>query len=85
MTLNAAVPNEFLLICEKLTNAHWVKRLGGVAINALESHARLARAAGITVEIVREGGAMDLGDALRAQVLTRAHSIAWPRTKWSMP
>lgn len=60
------------LICEKVTSAHWVKRLGGVAISALESHARLARAAGITVEIVREGGAMDLGDALRAQVLRRA-------------
>jgi EAL domain-containing protein (putative c-di-GMP-specific phosphodiesterase class I)/CheY-like chemotaxis protein len=60
------------LICEKVTSAHWVKRLGGVAISALESHARLARAAGITVEIVREGGAMDLGDALRAQLLTRA-------------
>lgn len=47
----------------------WVKRMGGVAISALESHARLAKAAGIVVQIVREGGAMDMGDALRAQVL----------------
>ncbi|MDD2047806.1 EAL domain-containing protein [Pseudomonas putida] len=60
------------LMSEKVTSAHWVKRLGGVAISALESHARLARAAGISVEIVREGGTMDLGDALRALLLTRA-------------
>lgn len=60
-----------LLIGEKIGSTRWIKRLGGVAISALESHARLAQAVGITVQIIREGGAMDLGDALRAQVLTR--------------
>ncbi|KPH00191.1 diguanylate phosphodiesterase [Pseudomonas sp. RIT-PI-q] len=51
-------------VCAK----HWIKRMGGVPISSLESHARLARAAGIVVEILREGGAMDLCDALRALV-----------------
>lgn len=59
---------------EKDASAHSVKRLGGVAISALESHARLARAAGIAVEIVRKGAALDLGDALRALLVTRARS-----------
>lgn len=49
----------------------WVKRMGGVAVSALEAHARLARAAGITVEILRDVTPLDLGDALRAAVLTR--------------
>lgn len=49
----------------------WVKYIGGVTIKALESHARLARVAGIHVEILREGGALDLGDALRATMLIR--------------
>lgn len=50
----------------------WIKHMGGVAVSALESHARLARAAGILVEILREGVTVELGDALRAVVLTRA-------------
>ena len=56
---------------ERSAKPLWVKYMGGVAVSALESHARLARAAGIFVEIVREGGTLDLGDALRATVLTR--------------
>ncbi|WP_095169692.1 EAL domain-containing protein [Pseudomonas sp. Irchel 3H3] len=52
----------------------WVKCMGGVTVSALESHARLARAAEIHVEILREGGALGLGDALRAVVLTRVKS-----------
>lgn len=73
-TLNPApqvIDDQVSLICEKVTRAHWVKHLGGVAISALESHARLARAAGIAVEIVRESTALDLGDALRTLVQTR--------------
>lgn len=54
------------------TQQRWIKHMGGVAISALESHARLARAAGILVEILREGATLELGDALRAVVLTRA-------------
>ncbi|MDD0987219.1 MULTISPECIES: EAL domain-containing protein [Pseudomonas] len=54
------------------TQQFWIKYMGGVAISALESHARLARAAGILVEILREGATLELGDALRAVVLTRA-------------
>ncbi|MHC8380952.1 EAL domain-containing protein [Pseudomonas sp. LB3P14] len=53
---------------ESVSGQHWIKRMGGVPISSLESHARLARAAGIVVEILREGGGMDLGDALRALV-----------------
>lgn len=54
------------------TPQRWIKHMGGVAISALESHARLARAAGILVEILREGATLELGDALRAVMLTRA-------------
>ncbi|MFC6299261.1 EAL domain-containing protein [Pseudomonas spelaei] len=53
---------------DSVLGKHWIKRMGGVPISSLESHARLARAAGIVVEILREGGGMDLGDALRALV-----------------
>lgn len=54
----------------------WIKYMGGVAVSALESHARLARTAGISVEILREGATLALGDALRAVVLTRAQPDA---------
>ncbi|QJI30308.1 EAL domain-containing protein [Pseudomonas sp. ADAK18] len=76
-TLNAPVR----VIDEKRTFAQqepghqlWIKHMGGVSISALESHARLARASGIQVEILREGGTLDLDDALRAVLLTRAQS-----------
>ncbi|MCF5230687.1 EAL domain-containing protein [Pseudomonas sp. WS 5532] len=54
----------------------WIKYMGGVAVSALESHARLARTAGISVQILREGATLALGDALRAVVLTRAQPDA---------
>jgi EAL domain-containing protein (putative c-di-GMP-specific phosphodiesterase class I) len=59
---------------ERPTNQLWIKRVGGVAVSALESHARLARAAGIQVAILREGGGLDLDDALRAAMLDRTQS-----------
>ena len=59
----------------------WIKYMGGVAISALESHARLARTAGISVEILREGSSLALGDALRAVVLTRTRPDATSQTK----
>jgi EAL domain-containing protein (putative c-di-GMP-specific phosphodiesterase class I) len=58
------------------TSPLWIKYMGGVAVSALESHARLARTAGISVQILREGASQALGDALRAVVLTRAHPDA---------
>lgn len=61
-----SLPRE--VTCDQL----WIKRMGGVAISALESHARLARAAGIDVVVVRDSGAMDLGDALRTLVATQS-------------
>ncbi|MFO2463019.1 EAL domain-containing protein [Pseudomonas sp. 15FMM2] len=54
----------------------WIKYLGGITIGALESHARLARAAGVFVEILHEGATQDLGDALRTVLLTRAQPDA---------
>lgn len=53
-------------------NQLWVKHMGGVAVSALESHARLAKASGILVKILREGATEDLGDALRTVLLTRS-------------
>lgn len=46
--------------------------MGGVAISALESHSRLAQSAGISVQILRDGGPLELGDALRTVLLTLA-------------
>lgn len=42
----------------------WCRQLGGVSLNALASHARLARAAGLRVEIVGEAAADGLREAL---------------------
>ena len=56
------------------TNQFWIRHIGGVAVSALESHARLARTAGILVEILRDGTPLELGDALRAVMLTRAEA-----------
>lgn len=50
----------------------WTKYMGGVAVTALESHARLARGVGIHVEILREDGPLALEDALRASMLIQA-------------
>ncbi|SDV01976.1 EAL domain-containing protein [Pseudomonas mucidolens] len=74
-TLNAqvcVVDETRSLLNERLTNQLWIKHVGGVAVSALESHARLARAAGVQVAILREGGGLELDDALRAVMLTRA-------------
>lgn len=54
------------------TNQLWIKHMGGVTVSALESHARLAKAAGVSVEILREGVTEDLWNALRSVLLARA-------------
>ena len=58
--------------CEAPAKQLWVKHMGGVAISALESHSRLAQSAGISVQILRDGGPLELGDALRTVLLTLA-------------
>lgn len=47
----------------------WIKCMGGVPMTALESLARLAKAAGIHVEILHQGDATAFNDALRAALL----------------
>ncbi|MBT9266231.1 EAL domain-containing protein [Pseudomonas sp. MG-9] len=56
----------------------WIKCMGGVPMTALESLARLARAAGIHVEILHQGDAMALNDALRAALLIHTKIDAVP-------
>ena len=58
----------------------WCDKLSGVSLNALASHARLARAAGIQVEIAGDGNADRLREALEVlpdiAVATRARGPA---------
>ncbi|MGY1449372.1 EAL domain-containing protein [Pseudomonas chlororaphis] len=56
----------------------WIKCMGGVAMTALESLARLAKAAGIHVEILHQCGAIALNDAFRAALLIHAKNDAEP-------
>lgn len=55
-----------------------IECMGGVAMTALDSLARLAKAAGIHVEILHREGAMVLNDALRAALLIRTKLDSGP-------
>lgn len=57
----------------------WCEKLSGVSLNALTSHARLARAAGIPVEIIgqtKTDGLQELLERLPASVVTTARPRA---------
>ncbi|EPO6699662.1 EAL domain-containing protein [Pseudomonas aeruginosa] len=56
----------------------WIKCMGGVAVTALESLARLAKAAGIHVEILSKSSALVLNEAMRAALLLHVESDAEP-------
>ncbi|WP_203651223.1 EAL domain-containing protein [Pseudomonas sp. RtIB026] len=70
---------------EPLVDGAGLTSIGGIPLSALESHARLARRAGIIVDIARSNDAMGVAEALRALMYAQAHLLEAPVPQDELP